>query len=407
MQHVSDGTRAGPWSMVVVGFLVLALGFSMRAALGLMMPVWEQELGWSRGFVSGVMSVALVVMAILAPLAGRLVDRRGPRVTLLLGLLALTLGCLLIASTSHPWVFALGFGLVGAVGFGLIATHVVSTAIGQGFQRSIGLASGIATSGSTGGQFLIVPLIAVLLTVGSWRWAFVALGIACLLAALLVYRTIPAGVRESEEKQIDKGNLRADLGFIFRKPAFHILFWSYAICGYTTTGVIETHFLPYAAFCGFGPVPSATAYGLLSAINLGGMILAGWLADRVNRVALLGAIYLIRAATFVLLVQVGADFETLLLFSILFGLVDYSTVPVTASLVASHIGVRVMGLAFGLISAGHQLGAALGAYLGGYLFELYARYEWVWWSSLWLAVLAGLMVFLLRDRENPSFALVR
>jgi MFS family permease len=196
--------------------------------------------------------------------------------------------------------------------------------------------------------------------------------------------------------------LGADLLLILRNPTFHLLFWSYFICGYTTSGVIETHFLPYASLCGFGPVPSATAYGLLSAINLVGMILAGWLTDRMNRPLLLAAIYVIRGLTFIVLVNVGADFETLLLFSVVFGLVDYSTVPVTASLVASHIGLRVMGLAFGLISAGHQVGGALGAYLGGYLFDLYAQYAWIWWSSFALAVFAGLMVLAIRERK-PAF----
>jgi MFS family permease len=83
---------------------------------------------------------------------------------------------------------------------------------------------------------------------------------------------------------------------------------------------------------------------------------------------------------------------------VFFGIVDYSTVPVTASLVESHIGLHVMGLTMGLIFAGHSVGAALGALFGGYLFELYAQYDWVWWSSIGLAVLAGLIVFLLRDR---------
>lgn len=119
-----------------------------------------------------------------------------------------------------------------------------------------------------------------------------------------------------------------------------------------------------------------------------------------NRPLLLGGIYLIRGLTFVILLNVGAQFETLLFFSVLFGLVDYSTVPVTASLVASHIGKSVMGLAFGLISAGHQIGASLGAYFGGLLYDLYMQYDWVWVSSIWLAILAGGMVLFLKD--NPS-----
>jgi MFS family permease len=183
-----------------------------------------------------------------------------------------------------------------------------------------------------------------------------------------------------------------------RQPTFHLLFWSFFLCGYTTTGVIETHFLPYASFCGFGPVPSATAYGFLSIVNMMGMIFAGWLTDRMNRPLLLGCIYLIRGATFIVLMNVGADIETLFIFAALFGVVDYSTVPVTVSLAASHLGVRVMGLAMGLIAAGHNLGGAAGAFFGGYLFDLYARYDWVWISSILLAVLAGSMVFFIRER---------
>lgn len=96
--------------------------------------------------------------------------------------------------------------------------------------------------------------------------------------------------------------------------------------------------------------------------------------------------------------NVGADYDILVVFVVLFGAVDYATVPVTASLVASHIGLRVMGLSMGLISAGHSLGAAAGAFAGGYIFDLTLQYDWVWGISLVLAVAAGLMVFALRDR---------
>lgn len=138
------------------------------------------------------------------------------------------------------------------------------------------------------------------------------------------------------------------------------------------------------------------AYGVLSAVNLFGMILAGWLSDRMNRQFLLASIYILRALTFVLLSNVpGAGIETLFLFSVLFGVVDYSTVPVTVSLVASHVGQRVMGLAMGLIGAGHAVGGALGTYLGGYLFDATGNYQLVWTASLWLAVGAGVLVLLI------------
>jgi len=123
-----------------------------------------------------------------------------------------------------------------------------------------------------------------------------------------------------------------------------------------------------------------------------------------SRPLLLGAIYVLRALTFILLMNVGASLETLFVFAALFGAVGYATVPVTASLVASHLGLRVMGLAMGLISAGHSIGGAIGAYLGGALFDLYARYDGTWWSALALTLLAGLIVFLLKDRRAATAA---
>ena len=396
-------SRLLPWLIASLGFLVLALAYSGRATLSLVMPDLEQDMTWSRTFVSSAVALSHIVMAVLAPLAGIFVDRHGPRMALVMGTAIIAFGNFAVALSESQVVFILAFSGLASLGYGIAAYHVVSTAIAQLFTKNKGLAIGLATSGSTAGQFFLVPLIASVLVFAGWRWSFFAVGVACLALVPILWWLLPS------QRSLDSGSARqakarpplvTDVRYVLQKPAFHILFWSFFICGYTTTGVIETHFLPFADHHGFGPIPSATAYGVLSAINMIGMILAGWLTDRMNRPLLLGSIYLLRGLTFLLLINIGADYATLILFAVLFGAVDYSTVPVTASLVESHIGLHVMGLTMGLISAGHSIGAALGAIFGGYLFELYAQYDWVWLSSIGLAVLAGLMVFFLPDRPS-------
>ncbi len=387
------------WGIVLCGFLTLSVAFSARAALGLVMPVWQTEFGWSSTDISAVGALALLVMAVVAPLAGRLVDKRGARFTLIIGLVFLGAGCLLVSITSSWLVFLLGFAGFGGIGFGIIAAHVVATAVANRFKTNTGLATGAATSGSTGGQFLIVPLIAALLAFFDWRWSFGALGILSLLLLIPVLRLVPRASQQASplvNTETPVTSISEDLAYILKKPVYHALFWSFMVCGFTTAGVIETHLLPFAAYCGFPPLPSATAYGVLSAVNLVGMIVAGWLADRVNRPLLLAAIYLLRAGTFVLLGSLpGSNVEMLFVFAVLFGAVDYATVPVTASLVASHIGLRVMGLAMGLISAGHAIGGALGAFLGGYLFDSTGSYGLLWFSCIWLTGAAALLVLLI------------
>lgn len=398
-------------TVIFIGFFSLALAFSARAVLGMMMPILQNDLGWTYSYISSVGAVALIVMAVTAPFAGRFVDKKGPRVTLALGLLFIAVGCAIITFTDNKILFALAFSGFCGIGFGIVATHTVAAAVARIFKENQGLATGMACSGSTGGQFLIIPLVATLITVASWRYSFAGLAISCVVLSLFIYLirfSSEANNGANTTAHEDVSTVRQDLEFVVRKPVFHALFWSFLICGFTTTGVIETHLLPYAALCGFPPIASATAYGLLSAVNLGGMLLAGFLADRLrNRGLLLASIYFIRAICFLLLANLTTlPIEMLFVFAIAFGAVDYSTVPVTASLVAQHIGIRFMGLSMGLIAAGHAVGGAMGAFFGGYTFDLIGNYNIVWMSSLWLAIGAGVIALAI-PREVRKVELVQ
>jgi len=395
------------WLLVGLCFLALALAFSARSALGLAMPLMQAEFGWSRSELSLGGALALIVMAGLAPLAGSLVDREGPRRVLCGGLLLVGGGSLLTAASDSLGLFYLAFSVVAALGFGAVALHVVATAVAGAFELRRGLAIGIATAGSTAGLLLLMPLLALLQESLDWRWSFIGLGLACLALVPFAWRLLPRGAAAHKAAE-RTAPLGTRVGFLLRSGTFQLLFWSFAICGFTATGAIEVHFLPYAALCGLPPLPSATAYGLMAAVNLGGMVLAGWLCDRMNRPLLLALIYFGRAGSFLVLMQTVDSLPQLYLFAVLFGLFDYATVPVTASLVARNLGLGVMGLAMGLLSAGHSLGAALGAWLGGLLYDRTASYDWLWIAAFALAAFAGLLALLVRDRGaaalRPAFA---
>ncbi|MGQ0484588.1 MAG: MFS transporter [Hyphomicrobiales bacterium] len=399
--------RINPWIVVWLCFATLSIVMSARQSVSVITDEWVRNLGWSKTFIGSGQSVALIMVAVFAPVAGNLADRFGARAMLVAGLAVLAAGFLAFAAVPLAGIYILGYGVIGGMGFATANMHLISTALAKIFDENRGLATGIANSGATAGQFITVPLLAASLTWFSWRWAIAAAALACLVMAAVIWVLLkPTRKEAARAKTISKEPLWDRLGYLLANPTFHILYWSFFICGITTTGAIETHFLPYAAYCGFPPVPASGIYGLTMAINFAGMMLSGWLTDRVNRPLLLGSIYIVRSLSFIVLMYAGASYEMMILFAIVFGIFDYSTVPPTASLVASHLGLKIMGLAMGLISGGHALGGAVGAFLGGYLFDLFARYTEMWWLAFGTAVLAGAMVFMLKENRQSRAVFV-
>ncbi len=394
------------WFLVLLGFSALALAFSSRAFLSLSMLEWEQEFGWTRSSISGAGAVGLIVMAAIAPIVGYCIDRYGARPVLTAGLLATSLGTFLVASMTTQYAFFFAYSAISAVGFGIVSMHVVVTSIAPHFDRRRGLATGIATSGATGGQLFFVPAFSLLLAAWGWRAGYVFMAALTLALAAIVWFALKAAkpTATQSRKVTEQRSLKERLSGFVNKRAFYVLLLSFTLCGFTTAGVIETHFLPYAAFCGYGPVLSASAFGVLSAFNLVGMIVAGYLTDRMNNMLLLFSIYLMRALSFIALLYIGLDVKLLFAFSVMFGLFDYSTVPVTANLVSRHLGLHSMGLVMGLLAMGHALGAAAGAWVGGSIFVAFSSYMNVWLASVALALLSAVLVLFLPREGDRALA---
>ena len=387
---------------MLVGCVALAFTFAYRNLLQLTMTGMEGDLGWSRSMLSSGATVALIAMAAGNLFGGMLVDRYGSRKLLAIGLVCLGIGMLGTGLSDARWQYVLAYGAFAGAGFGLASQSVVSAAVARFFVERRGFALGIAAAGGPAGQMTLIPLAALLLISLGWRGLFIVSGIAA-----LAFAPVALWALKGADKPVTSGprpSMGADFGYLLKSPVFHLLFWGFFLCGFTSIGVIETHFVPYATLCGFTPVTSANAFGFLSVLNLAGILLAGWLADRMDRVLLLAGIYLLRALTFIMLLAISDNTTMLFAFAGLYGLFDYATAPVTASLVASHLGLRVMGFAMGLIAMAHQLGAAAGAIGGGVLFDATRSYNGLWILSLALAVVAAVLSIVIRRQPLPAAA---
>ncbi len=400
--HSRPESRRKGWVVVGGLFLMLGIVITARNSIGLLLPFWRDDLGWSYGFVSNAGAVMLVTMALAAPMAGMVIDRFGPRVVYCFGMSLAAVAFLLCATVmTEPWQLIVFYSILGGIGFSAIAPSLVSTTIAAFFDSRLALATSVATSGSTAGQILLMPALALLVTTIAWGPSMAVFAGVILATMVVVLWLIGPGLRPPRRAGAPGvSSAAAALRGLSRDRTFWLLVCGFAICGFTTAGVIKIHMIPYAIACGFPPLQSATAYGVLSAFSLIGMIGYGYLADRFNRPLLLASIYFLRALTFIILMNIAGNTPLLFIFAVLFGLFDYATFPIVASIVASHIGRHIMGVTMGLIFSAHSLGGAAGSYLAGQLFELFARYDWVWIVSVALALLAALFSILIRETRG-------
>lgn len=396
------------WATIGIGFAVLSLSFSSRSSIGLIMPSLEAEFGATRSLISSAAALGFGVMAVLSVTSGVLVDRFGPTRVLPAGLACLAACFLALALVPSAPAFVAIYSIVGGIAFGTAAMQVVAAMVTRAVAEGRGFAMGLAASGSTAGQVLVIPALALIVAAWGWRPAYTALGLAAGAFALLAFLSLRRLDGASGGAHAPHGPHAAEQGYGFLGSfVFQALLWSYVICGFTTSGVIETHLIPYSLMCGYTEVQSATAFSVLSVVNLVGITLAGWLSDRIEKHWLLAAIYTIRAASFVLLMQIAGDYTTLLAFAFVFGASDYATIPVTIGLLAHYIGVQRMGVAMGVLAAGHALGGAAGAMMGGVMFDLFLSYSATWWASVAFAQLAAVLVLavLFSGSGRPTVAM--
>ena len=179
-------------------------------------PVTE-DLGIDRGTFSSALGVLSIAAAVVTPLVGRLVDRYGVRIALLPLILLFALATMAL-SLLQPSLFVLFllFGLQGVLSACQTPMAYVKT-ISAWFDRTRGLALGVAQTGVGFGVALVPQLAATLIAGHGWRTAYVGLGGAILVLALLpvaLFLRDPPTPRPDDVASVsalDRGVLLADV----------------------------------------------------------------------------------------------------------------------------------------------------------------------------------------------------
>lgn len=193
------------------------------------------------------------------------------------------------------------------------------------------------------------------------------------------------------------------LGKVLAAPGFWWLAIPYFVCGVTTTGLIDTHLVPFAHDTHLPEGATALAVVLLAGFNSLGVMIAGYLTDRMPRRYLLAFLYGMRGLTLLFLMTVSSG-QALLVFTVIYGLVDFSTVPPTISLASDLLGTENVGLVYGLVSLSHQIGSATGAFVPGLLHDLTHSYHSSFLMGAAALAVAAMLSLWVRERNRKERA---
>lgn len=412
------------WLVAGVTFLVLLASAAFRSSMGVMLVPFEEEFGWSRSAMSLAVSVNLVLYGVTAPFAAALMERFGIRQVAVLALALISLGSGLTVVMTASWQLVILWGLL--VGLGVGATALVFGALiaNRWFQHRRGLVMGVFGAAWATGQLVFLPLITQ--TIHSFGWRTASLMIAVLSGLLIplvwwVIRDRPSdmGLRPygdegasadtaTERNTTHSGWAAARTaldGLVvgMRSRTFWLLAGTFFVCGWTTNGIISTHFIPAAHDHGMATTAAAGLLAVVGIFDLIGTIGSGWLTDRFDPRLLLGIYYALRGIALLgLPILLGPDIDPpLLVIMILFGLDWVATVPPTVILCTRFYGPERGPIIFGWVFAAHMVGAAAAAVVTGYIRDAAGDYATAWYLAGALAIAAALAVLAI-PRTTPS-----
>jgi sugar phosphate permease len=385
---------------VLTAFLSLfaIVGFALYG-LPRFYPYFVEELGWSRAQVTSGNAYSKIFVALaFGFLAGRLVDRFGPRRLLLVGIV-MAGGALIglsYVSTLGAFYLCYGFNALGYVFGGPLPNQVL---LSRWFDAGRGKAMGIAYLGiGVGGA--LVPLLSYSLTQAyGWRGALRILGFLMIAVAL----PMAFFVREPAKARVASGGAasKLDLRAILTRPAFYFLMLGSMASIGAVGGTIQNLALYLRLDRKLPQVEIDTTLSIILAGSIVGRLVMGWLADRWAKKHVMLLIYTIVALSIPLLVYSPTP-ATLKLCAFLFGIGlggDYMIIPLMA---ADLYGVAILGRVMGIVLTADSVSESLVPMLVAAMRDASGSYASGFLLLVALAALGAIAVSVLPKRANAE-----
>jgi len=393
------------WTRLIVSLALSTIGGVGMWSVVVALPTVQTEFGVARGAASLPYTLTMVCFGVSSILMGRLSDRFGIIVPVVVGSLALALGYIAAGFAGSLWLYTLAQGvLIGAGSSATFAPLLAHTSLW--FDRRRGIAVAIFASGNYLAGTLWPPIVQHFIETVGWRTTYFGIGAFCagtmLPLALLLRRPPPVAVHEAKHAAATPHAMHA-LGLSNRALQTLLVIAGLSCC--VAMSMPQVHLVAYCADLGYGPARGAQMLSLMLGCGIVSRLTFGFICDRIGglRTLLLGS----GLQGFALLLFLPFDgLVSLYIISALFGLFQGGIVPTYAIIVREFFPTSEAGTRVGVVITATLFGMALGGWMSGVIFDLTGSYHAAFLNGIgWNLLNVSIALFLLRrSTAEPAMA---
>lgn len=375
------------------------------------------EFQWPAAVASIAFAFQRTEQGIFGPIVGYVVDRFGPRKSVLGGMFILGCGFIGLSYVQELWHFFLAFAVM-ALGLAFGSFLTVNTAVNAWFIRRRGTAMAIVSYGA-GVSALLVPLVVGLIALFAWRDALFYLGITTFVVGLPLglmmrdaperYGLHPDGMSEAEVAryaEIDDDDRYMDMTFRVKEAIRTTTYWKYVVAnifGFIFFGSFIIHQYKVWIEFGFSDGWATMLITLLPLASFPARILGGVLADMYDKrkiVSISFSMQIIGAVLFFL----ARDPITAVIFAVFFGLGFGLGNPPRSALLGELFGRQIYGRLLGLQFTFTAIGGVFAPIFAGFMFDQYGAdgYRWAFFLLGLMAVISLYMYLTMKRPRLPA-----
>ncbi|MSQ49623.1 MAG: MFS transporter [Betaproteobacteria bacterium] len=388
------------WLRLAASLALMTISCVGMYAVAVSLPVVQAEFGVSRSAASLPYAATMIGFGLGGILMGRLSDRYGVMVPVLLGAVCLGLGFIAAGHASELWQFALAQGLlIGLLGTATTFVPLVADT-SMWFTRRRGIAVAICASGNYLAGALWPPVLQHYFDTIGWRATFTGVGLFCaatMIPLAFALRRKPPVLSLTGENKADGQKTIA----VPRELLCALLCVAGVACC-VAMSMPQVHIVAYCGDLGFAAARGAEMLSVMLGFGIVSRLASGWICDRIGglRTLLLGSGL---QGVALLLFLPFDSLASLYIVSALFGLFQGGIVPAYAIIVREYFPQREAGERVGTVLMCTLLGMALGGWISGVIFDLTGSYRAAFLNGIgWNLLNLSIAFWLLRRSLAPT-----